>query len=120
MAAIANISFYKGEDVTLVVTLDPPTDITAWTGITFSFARRLGEAPLFTKTLLDGVSKADTANGVIHVDIASGDTIDLEGGEDEAGSEVVTLYVYSVRRSDTGHRTVLTLGNVTLAPEVAP
>ena len=55
MAAIANISFYKGEDVTLTVTMSPATTITGWT-LQFTLRKQFGDATaLVTKTIGSGI-----------------------------------------------------------------
>jgi hypothetical protein len=108
MAAIANISFYKGEDVTLTVTMSPATTITGWT-LQFTLRKQFGDATaLVTKTIGSGITVTDATNGVFTVSLASADTSGLD----------LRAYVYDIQRTDSGNRTVLTIGNVTLLPEV--
>jgi len=108
MASIANISFYKGEDVTLTVTMSPITNITGWT-IQFTVRKAYGDATaLITKTTGAGIAITNATNGVFTVTIASADTSGLEQ----------RAYVYDISRTDAGNRTVLTIGNLTLLPKV--
>jgi len=108
MAANANISFYRGEDVTLTVTMSPATNITGWT-LQFTVRKAYGDAAaLITKTTGAGITITDATNGVFTVSIASADTLDLEQ----------RAYVFDIQRTNSGNRTVLTIGNLTLLPEV--
>ena len=108
MAANANISFYKGEDVTLTVTMAPAANITGWT-LQFTMRKQFGDSSaLITKTNGSGITITDAANGVFKVTLASADTATLD----------LRAYVFDIQRIDAGNRTVLTIGNVTLLPEV--
>lgn len=108
MATIANISFYKGEDVTLTVTMSPATNITGWT-LAFTVRKSYGDASaLMTKTSGAGITVTDATNGVFKVAIASADSTGLEQ----------RAYVFDIQRTDSGSRTVLTIGTLTLLPEV--
>lgn len=105
---IANVSFYKGEDVDLTVTLSPPTNITGWS-LQFTLRKQYGDAAaLLTKTIGAGITVTDATNGVFKVALASADSAGLE----------LKAYVYDIQRTDAGNRTVLTIGNLTLLPEV--
>lgn len=109
MASVANISFYKGEDVTLTVTMSPVTNITGWT-LQFTLRKQYGDTTaLITKTTGAGITITDAANGVFQVTLASADTVNQE----------LRPYVYDIQRTNAGNRTVLTIGNLTLLPEVA-
>lgn len=109
MASAANLSFYKGEDVVLTVTMTPATSIAGWT-LQFTLRKQFGDAAaLVTKTTGAGITITDAANGVFKVTVASADTAGLD----------LRAYVYDIQRTDTGSRTVLTIGNLTLLPEVA-
>jgi hypothetical protein len=108
MANIANISFYKGEDVTLTVTMSPATNITGWT-LAFTVKQKYGDAiAVVSKSTSSGITITDAVNGVFTVTIASADTnlLDQQG------------YVYDIQRTNAGNRTVLAIGNLTLLPEV--
>jgi hypothetical protein len=108
MATIANISFYKGEDVTLTVTMTPATNITGWT-LQFTVRKSYGDSTaLITKTIGAGITVTDSTNGIFTVAIASGDTTNLDQ----------RAYVFDIQRTNGGNRTVLTIGNLTLLPEV--
>lgn len=109
MASIANISFYKGEDVTLTVTMTPATSISGWT-LQFTLRKQYGDTvALITKTIGSGITVTDAGNGVFKIALASADSSALD----------LRAYVYDIQRTDVGNRTVLTIGNVTLLPEVA-
>ena len=109
MASLANMSFYKGEDVVLTVTMTPATAITGWT-LQFTLRKQYGDATaLVTKTTGAGITITDATNGIFKVTLASADTAGLD----------LRAYVYDIQRIDSGNRTVLTIGNLTLLPEVA-
>jgi hypothetical protein len=109
MASTANLSFYKGEDVVLTVTMAPPTSISGWT-LQFTLRKQHGDATaLITKTSGAGITVTDSTNGIFKVTLASADTSALD----------LRAYVYDIQRTDSGSRTVLTIGNLTLLPEVA-
>jgi len=108
MAALANLSFYRGEDITLTVTMTPVTDITGWT-LQFTVRKQYGDTTaLLAKTVGAGVTITDATNGVFTVALASAETTGLD----------LRAYVYDIQRTNAGNRTVLTIGSVTLLPEV--
>src|ERR1700684_4211335 len=110
MASIANIAFYRGEDVLLTVTMSPVTAILGW-NLQFSLREHYGDpgSPLIVKTNGAGITLIDTTNGIFTVPLAQADTLPLAFG----------AYVYDIQRTDSGSRTVLVAGNVNLLPEVA-
>ncbi len=109
MASLANISFYKGEDVVLTVSMTPTTAISGWT-LQFTMRTQYGDpTALVTKTNGSGIAITDSVNGVFTVSLASADTAGLD----------LRAYVYDIQRIDSGARTVLTIGNLTLLPEVS-
>ena len=64
MATQANISFYKGEDVVLTVTMSPATNISGWT-LQFTLRKQYGDTTaLVTKTIGSGITITDSTNGV--------------------------------------------------------
>jgi hypothetical protein len=104
MSITSNLSFFRGEDITLQFQMSPPnTDITGWT-ITFKIATNLGGTVQITKTatVLDG------PRGVFQVSIANTDTATLTVGR----------YVWDCRRTDTGNRATLADGYLDLRQEV--
>lgn len=108
MASLANISFYKGEDVVLTVTMTPTTAISGWT-LQFTMRTQYGDpTALVTKSLGSGIAITNPTSGIFTVSLASADTAGLE----------LRTYVYDIQRIDSGARTVLTIGNITLLPEV--
>ena len=57
MATQANISFYKGEDVVLTVTMSPATNISGWT-LQFTLRKQYGDTTaLVTKTIGSGITQ---------------------------------------------------------------
>jgi hypothetical protein len=109
MASAANISFYKGEDVLITVTMTPATPITGWT-LQFTVRKQYGDlTALVTKTIGAGITITDATNGVFKITLASADTSGFD----------LRAYVYDIQRIDAGNRTVLTIGNLTLLPEVS-
>jgi hypothetical protein len=110
MAIKTDIAWYLGEDVTLTVTMSPAVNITGWS-LAFTVKRAYGDAAaLLSKTTAAGITITDAANGVFRVTLASADTNNATVG---AGA-----YVYDVQRTDSGFRTVLCLGTLTVLPEV--
>jgi hypothetical protein len=108
MASVANIAFYQGEDVTLTVTMTPATNITGWT-LRFSLKKQYADAAaLITKSSGAGLTITDAANGVFKVTLTSADSAALDLGN----------YVYDIQRIDSSSRTVLTIGNLTILPQV--
>ena len=108
MATKADIAFYKGEDVTLTVSMSPVTNITGWT-ITFSLKKQYGDASaLVSKTIGSGITVTDAVNGDFKVAVDSADSASLDN----------RAYVYDILRTNSGNKTVLTIGNLTLLPEV--
>ena len=65
MATINNISFYRGEDIALVFTMSPVTNITGWT-ITFSLRNNPNDADpaliTVTATLTTPISEIGRAS----------------------------------------------------------
>jgi hypothetical protein len=109
MASQANISFYKGEDVVLTVTMAPATAISGWT-LQFTLRTQYGDpTALVTKTNGSGITITNPTTGIFTVSLASADTAGLD----------LRAFVYDIQRIDTGARTVLTIGNLTLLPEVS-
>src|SRR5262249_27360661 len=101
--------FYKGEDVTLTVTMTPATNITGWS-LQFTLRKQYGDSTaLITKTTGAGITITDATNGVFKVTLPSADTQALD----------LRAYVFDIQRTDAGNRTVLTIGNTTVLPEVA-
>ena len=108
-AVQANFSFYKGEDVAISDTMSPATAIAGWS-LQFTVRKKFGDATaLVTKTTGAGITITDSVNGVFKITLAGADTAGLD----------LTAYVYDIQRIDSGSRTVLTIGNMTLLPEVA-
>jgi hypothetical protein len=107
MSITSNLTFFRGEDVTLNFTLQPPRDITGWT-MTFTVRTTLGGTIQFTKTVGAGITIVDAGRGLFQVAVASADTAALTVGR----------YVWDVRREDAGSKTTLADGFLTLKQEV--
>jgi len=108
MASKADIAFYQGEDVTLTVTMSPATNITGW-ALQFTVRKQYGDAAaVLTKTEGAGITITDATNGVFKVALASADTAGLE----------LRACVFDIQRTNAGSHTVLTIGNLTLLPDV--
>jgi hypothetical protein len=108
MSITSNLTWFRGEDVTLQFALTPPyTDITGWT-IQLTLKDTLGGTtqggfPL-TATVTDG------ARGKFQFTIASGLTSSLSVGR----------YVWDVRRTDLGQKATLADGYLDLKHEITP
>jgi hypothetical protein len=107
MSVTSNLTFFRGEDITLTFTMQPPRDITGWS-ITFKLATTLGGTVQFAKSVGSGVTLTDAGRGVFQVSIASADTASLAVGR----------YVWDVRRTDAGNKATLADGYLTLKQEV--
>jgi hypothetical protein len=103
MSITSNLSFFRGEDVTIDFQMTPPVDITGWT-ILFKVAQTLGGAVQFTKT----ASIVDGPRGLFQVAIASADTAGLSVGR----------WVWDARRTDSGNKATLADGYLDLKQEV--
>ena len=108
MAIKTNISFFRGEDVTLAITVTDEL-IAGW-GLAFSVAKGYGQIASFTKaTGGAGITITDGAAGEFEVTIADIDTDALATGN----------YVWDVKRTDAGQEVVLAYGQLSLKPNVA-
>ena len=107
MATKTDISFFRGEDVTLAVTITG-TIITGW-GLSCSIGKGYGQTVAFTKTVGTGIAITDGAGGKFEVSIADTDTDALSSGK----------YVWDIKRSDAGQEVVLCYGELSLKPKVA-
>ena len=105
MSITSNLSFFRGEDITVDFTMTPPLDITGWT-LSLEVANNLGGTVQFTKsaTIVDG------PRGRFRVTIASADTATLAVGR----------YVWDCRRTDAGNRATVADGGIDLRQEVTP
>lgn len=105
------VTFFRGEDVVLTVTLTPPTNITGWS-LTFTVKNNLGGTTEVTKDNggTGGISITSAGNGIFTVTILRSDTTGL----------AIQAYVYDIRRTDSGNNTVLAFGCINLRQEVTP
>jgi hypothetical protein len=99
----SNLSFFRGEDITLDFQMTPPVDVTGWT-ISFKVATTLGGTVQFAKS----ASIIDGPRGKFRVSIASADTSGLTVGR----------YVWDCRRTDSGNKATLADGYLDLRQEV--
>ena len=107
MATKTDITFFRGEDVTLAVTVTG-TIITGW-GLSCSIGKGYGQTVAFTKTIGTGIAITDGPGGKFEVSIADTDTDVLRSG----------AYVWDIKRTDAGQEVVLCYGNLDLKPNVA-
>jgi len=109
MAIKTKISFFRGEDIILTVTVTDE-NIAGWS-LSFSVAKGYGQTAAFTKTTaaLGGIVRTDEANGEFEVTITDTDTDSLATGN----------YVWDVKRTDAGQEVVLAYGQLSLKPNVA-
>lgn len=105
MAIRHDISFFRGEDVTIRVTVTGE-NITGW-ALTLAIGR--GYTPLLTKTIGSGITITNGGNGIFEAVIADTDTDTFDTGG----------YVWDAKRTDAGQEAVLTYGKLSLEPNVA-
>jgi hypothetical protein len=105
MSVTSHINFFRGEDVVINFTMTPVQDITGWT-LTFKVADQLAGTIKITKTaaIVNGPA------GQFSVSIANADTSSLAVGR----------YVWDVRRVDSGYKSTVADGYITLKQEVTP
>jgi len=103
-------SFCIQEDVSITVVMTPPVSIINW-NVQFSMSHRFGSTnPLITKSMssgyvnVSGIAPVKTDVGIFNVTIRSQDTSGLPPGN----------YAYQTQRLDSGSRTVLSLGYISL------
>src|SRR6185295_19810429 len=98
MAATANMSYYRGEDVDITVTMSPVEDITGWS-ITFTVRKTFNVLPiLIQKSVGSGITITDGPNGVFVIHVDSADTANLDVG----------AYHFDIQRTDVGNLVELT------------
>ena len=108
MATKTDISFHRGEDITLRVTVTG-VDISGWS-LQFALARGYGQDTEFLKaTGGSGIDITDGQAGEFEVTIEDTDTAALYTGG----------YVWDLKRTDAGQEAVLAYGNLNLKPNVA-
>lgn len=114
MAVQADFALARGEDGTLVISMQPATDVSGWP-IRFQVAKRFGsDAPFVTKSVASGFNGAsgilvtNGPQGVFNVDIKSIDTSGLQFGN----------WAYTAQRDSSGSRTVLSEGFMLLLPSI--
>ena len=116
MAVAENVSFYRGEDVTLEVEVTttgisggPDVDITGW-ALVFNLKKRLTGKVVLTKSIGSGITITDGTAGRADVTLTDEDTLILVPGE----------YVFDVKRDDAGAEAILTVGTLTVKETVSP
>jgi hypothetical protein len=110
MALATDISWYRGEDILINVSMTPAMDITGWT-IAFNVRQNYGDpgSPLITKSTSGGqIALTNAPGGFFAVTINSADTSSL----------APRGYVYDISRIDSGSESVLCVGNLFLRPGV--
>jgi hypothetical protein len=107
MSITSNLSWFRGEDITIDFTMTPVVDVTGWT-ISFTLKDTLGGNTQtgfpIAATIVDG------SRGRFRVAIPSSAT----------SSVAVGRYVWDVRRTDAGNRTTLADGYLDLRQEITP
>lgn len=112
MPADANFPLIKYEDGHLTVCLSPPAAVSGWS-VRLTVSRRFGSPdPLFRKynvpgdpsSYASGVAVTDAAVGRFRCRVASQDTSGLQPGN----------YAFSFERVDSGSRTLLARGYLSL------
>ena len=115
MTIATNYSFARGDDVTLQVSMVPPTSIAGWS-IQFLVQKHFGGlSGLITKTGASGygggqsgVTVTNSGQGVFNIAIAAQNT---------SGFEFSPLS-YAITRLDSGSTNVLTEGFVNILPSM--
>lgn len=109
MAIESALSFFRGEDILLTVTMTPTTDITGWS-LSFTMRDSVGGTSRISKDNggTGGISITSAGNGIFTITIARADTLGL----------TCRGYVYDVRRTDSGYNAVLAFGSINLRQEV--
>jgi hypothetical protein len=97
---LARAAFARGEDVPVTLTLAPAQSVTGWNVMLYIRAQVGDATPLATVVL----SISDSTNGVFTGTIPSADSVGLSPG----------LFYYSAERTDSGNRTTLAEGPLTL------
>lgn len=112
MAVRTDFSLIRQEDATLNVPLTPAAPIGAW-NLRFLMTQRFGDTSgLITKSVasgynaVSGITVTNSGQGVFTVNLRANDTSGLEYGN----------YAYQLERLDSGNRSVLTEGYLTLRP----
>ncbi|MFO0929160.1 MAG: hypothetical protein U0736_19410 [Gemmataceae bacterium] len=103
MSISSNLTFFRGEDVTLDFQMARRSSVTGW-AITFKAADGLGGTVQITKS----ATVTDGPRGRFRVSLASADTAALNPGR----------YVWDVRRTDAGSKATLADGYLDLRREV--
>jgi hypothetical protein len=107
MSITSNLSWFRGEDVTIDFQMAPPADITGWS-ISFTLKDTLGGSTQTGFPLAAGV--IDGPRGRFRVAIPSSATSSIPAGR----------YVWDCRRTDPGNKTTLADGWLDLKQEVTP
>lgn len=104
MAQLNDISFYRGEAVSLTFTMTPTTDITGWT-ITLTIRVNANDAAVvLTKT---PASLVTPAAGIFSFNLSSAETKILLG-----------TYAYDIQRVDAASEATLSIGTLIVRQEV--
>jgi hypothetical protein len=109
MAVVENITVYRGEDYSAVITMVPLTDITGWS-IQFTLRQNVWDTgtPLVTKTTAAGgvALNSPATAGVFTVYLTSADLTLTPG-----------TYSWDCARTDSGLKSCLATGYLFLLPE---
>jgi hypothetical protein len=106
MAALNDITFFKGEAVQLNFTMDPVVDITGWTITLTIKVNNSDAAAVLTVTPAQIIS---AAGGQFRLSLTHAQTAALTGNG---------TYAYDVWRTDSGSEVVLSYGVITVTQDV--
>jgi hypothetical protein len=106
MTALAAFSLYRGEDRALPIYLSPPQNVTGWQ-VEWKAMGSQDQVPLIKDSAgIGGITVIDFDNGVFLVNLAAGDTKDLQA----------ETYWWTFHRVDDPSRTVYVSGSMYLLP----
>lgn len=112
MAVQCDFAFARYEDGTLSVTMKPPVPITNWS-IQFDIMKRFGGESLVNKMVASGyngtsgITVVNEALGVFNISLSY--DVDMSGFQ-------YGNYAYQSRRTDSGGRSIITEGYMSLTP----
>lgn len=109
MITHSNAGFFRGEDVTLEVTMSPVVSISGWTLIFVMRREHRDNTAIITKTTGSGITITNAPGGVFEVALGSADTLNLEP----------RTYVFDIQRSNSGSRAVIVIGTMQVGEQVS-
>ena len=117
MSVLLDFPLNRFEDGVFVVSMSPPQDISNWSLRFFMQHRFGGVSGLIQKYAasgygggVSGITITNSGQGVFNIAFRSVDTSGLEYGN----------YAYTVERTESGHRQILTEGYMNILPGTIP